>query len=119
VTLEALPDLRYIGVLATGYNIVDVCRGACARDRGEQRAAYGTPSVAQAVFALLLELTHRTGHHAERCGRPLVGVSGFSFWDFPLVYSRGETFGVVGYAASGGRSHASRPHWNEVIRHEE
>ena len=101
-TIAALPDLRYIGVLATGYNIVDV---AAARARGivvSNVPAYGTPSVAQAVFALLLELTHRTGHHAEavRAGR-WSACPDFSFWDFPLGELAGRTFGVVGYGQIG------------------
>ncbi|MGB8169191.1 MAG: D-2-hydroxyacid dehydrogenase [Chthoniobacteraceae bacterium] len=101
-TIEALPHLRYIGVLATGYNIVDV---AAARARGivvSNVPAYGTPSVAQAVFALLLELTHRTGHHAEavRAGR-WSACPDFSFWDFPLVELAGRTFGIVGYGQIG------------------
>ena len=101
-TIAALPALRCIGVLATGYNIVDV---AAARERGivvSNVPAYGTASVAQAVFALLLELTHRTGHHAHavREGR-WSACPDFSFWDFPLVELAGRTFGVVGYGQIG------------------
>ena len=101
-TIAALPHVRYIGVLATGYNIVDV---AAARARGivvSNVPAYGTPSVAQAVFALLLELTHRTGHHAAavREGR-WSACPDFSFWDFPLVELAGRTFGIVGYGRIG------------------
>ena len=62
--LRALPKLRYIGILATGHNVVDV---AAAGERGivvSNVPGYSTPSVAQTVFALLLELTHRVGHHA-------------------------------------------------------
>lgn len=101
-TIAALPVLRYIGVLATGYNIVDV---AAARERGivvSNVPAYGTPSVAQAVFALLLELTHRVGYHAEavRAGR-WSACPDFSFWDFPLAELAGRTFGIVGYGQIG------------------
>jgi glycerate dehydrogenase len=101
-TIAALPQLRYIGVLATGFNIVDI---AAARTRGivvSNVPAYGTPSVAQAVFALLLELTNRTGHHAEavRGGR-WTTCPDFSFWDFPLVELAGRTFGIVGYGQIG------------------
>nr|MCU0875163.1 hypothetical protein [Pirellulaceae bacterium] len=63
--IAALPQLQYIGVLATGYNIVDV---QAARQRGIPVCnvpEYGTPNVAQASFALLLELTNRVGHHAQ------------------------------------------------------
>ena len=69
--ISQLPRLKYIGVLATGYNVVDV---AAARERGIPVCnvpEYGTSNTAQAAFALLLELTNRTGHHAEtvRAGR--------------------------------------------------
>lgn len=101
-TIDALPRLRYIGVLATGYNIVDA---AAARARGipvTNVPDYGTPSVAQATFALLLELTNRVGHHAEgvRKGRWCESAD-FCFWDFPLIELAGHTFGVVGYGRIG------------------
>jgi glycerate dehydrogenase len=100
--LNQLPDLRYIGVTATGYNIVDV---AAARERGivvSNVPAYGTDSVAQTVFALLLELTHRAGHHsaAVRDGK-WARTPDFSFWDFPLVELSGLTLGIIGYGRIG------------------
>lgn len=101
-TIAAVPQLRYIGVLATGYNIVDT---AAARARGIPVCnvpAYSTPSVAQVVFALLLELTHRTGHHSDavRAGR-WSACADFAFWDFPLIELAGRTFGIVGYGQIG------------------
>ena len=96
--LEQLPDLRYIGVTATGFNIVDV---EAARKHGitvTNVPAYGTDSVAQTVFALLLELTHRAGHHSQtvRDGK-WARCPDFSYWDFPLVELSGLTLGIVGY----------------------
>ena len=96
-TIAALPELRYIGVFATGYNIVDP---AAARARGIPVCnvpEYSTPNVAQAVFALLLELTNRTGHHADtvRAGRWSASRD-FCYWDFPLVELQGRTLGIVG-----------------------
>lgn len=96
-TIAALPELRYIGVLATGYNVVDV---QAARERGIPVCnvpEYGTANVAQAVFALLLELTHRTGHHAQtvREGRWCASAD-FCYWDFPLVELQGLTMGIIG-----------------------
>jgi len=96
--LEKLPDLRYIGVTATGYNIVDV---QAARDRGilvSNVPAYGTDSVAQTVFALLLELTHRVGHHSAtvRDGK-WSRTPDFSYWDYPLIELAGLTLGIIGY----------------------
>jgi glycerate dehydrogenase len=101
-TIRALPKLRYIGVLATGYNVVDA---AAARERGipvTNVPGYSTASVAQLTFALLLELTHRAGHHAQavRDGRWAAGAD-FCFWDFPLVELHGLTFGVVGFGQIG------------------
>jgi glycerate dehydrogenase len=96
--IESLPDLRYIGVTATGFNIVDV---QAARNCGitvSNVPAYGTDSVAQTVFALLLELTHRVGHHSQtvRDGK-WSRTPDFSYWDFPLIELSGLTLGIVGY----------------------
>lgn len=96
-TLDALPKLRYIGVLATGYNVVDV---QAARERGIPVCnipEYGTANVAQSTFAMLLELTNRTGHHAGtvRDGRWCASED-FCYWDYPLIELQGLTMGVVG-----------------------
>ncbi len=101
-TIAALPKLRYIGVLATGHNIVD---SAAARARGIPVCnvpEYGTANVAQAVFALILELTNRTGHHTDtvRAGR-WSGSIDWCYWDFPLVELSGRTLGIVGYGRIG------------------
>jgi len=100
--IAALPGLRCIGVLATGYNIVDV---DAARERGIpvlNVPEYSTPGVAQAVFALLLELTNRVGHHADgvRAGRWSASAD-FCYWDTPLVELSGRVLGVVGYGRIG------------------
>lgn len=100
--LLALPDLRYIGVSATGYNIVDI---VAARERGiivTNVPEYSTPDVAQAVFALLLELTNHTGHHAAtvRAGRWSQSED-FAYWDYPLVGLSGLNLGIIGYGHIG------------------
>lgn len=100
--IEALPQLTYIGVLATGFNIVDV---AAARDRGIPVCnvpEYSTPNVVQATFALLLELTNRVGHHAEtvRAGR-WSACPDFCYWDGDLVELAGRTLGIIGYGRIG------------------
>jgi glycerate dehydrogenase len=101
-TIAALPGLKCIGVLATGYNVVDA---AAARDRGIPVCnvpEYGTPNVAQATFALLLELTNRVGRHAElvRSGR-WSSCPDFCFWEGDLVELSGLTLGVVGLGRIG------------------
>jgi glycerate dehydrogenase len=101
-TLAALPKLKYIGVLATGTNVVDL---AAARERGipvTNVPAYSTRSVAQATIALLLELTNRVGHHAQRVREGAwTGATDWCFWDFPLVELDGLTFGLVGFGRIG------------------
>ena len=101
-SILALPRLKYIGVLATGYNIVNT---AAARERDilvTNVPTYGTRSVAQHTFALLLELTQHAGHHAQtvRDGR-WTKSSDFCYWDFPLVELDGLTMGIVGYGRIG------------------
>lgn len=103
-TLARLPKLRYIGVLATGYNVVDI---AAARQRSvtvTNVPGYSTASVAQQVFALLLELTQQVGHHAHltRWGH-WSECPDFSFWNRPLIELDGLTLGLVGFGAIGQR----------------
>lgn len=100
--IRALPKLRYIGVTATGYNIIDV---AAARERGitvTNVPAYGTRSVAQHTFALLLELTQHAGQHSQsvRAGA-WVRSPDWCFWEHPLVELDGLTMGVVGFGRIG------------------
>ena len=100
--LDAAPQLRGIGMLSTGHDVVD---GAAAAARGVPLCnvpEYSTASVAQAVFALLLELTNRTGHHASlvRQGRWSAGPD-FAFWDGSLTELAGLRFGVVGLGRIG------------------
>ncbi|MBI5397369.1 MAG: D-2-hydroxyacid dehydrogenase [Verrucomicrobia bacterium] len=100
--IAALPRLRYIGVLATGYNVVDIAAAAARGIPVTNTPGYGTPAVAQHTFALLLELCHHVGHHAAttREGR-WCDSPDFCYWDFPLTELAGLTLGVVGYGAIG------------------
>ena len=100
--IASLPALRYIGVLATGYNIVDV---GAARQRGiavTNIPTYGTASVAQFVFALLLELCHNVRRHADatRAGE-WTRSPDWSFWKSPLVELAGKTMGIIGFGRIG------------------
>ena len=94
--------MKYIGVLATGYNIVDV---AAAKERGiivTNIPAYSTASVAQMVFAHLLNITQRVGHyaHANRQGR-WADNSDFCYWDTELTELDGKKIGIVGLGNTG------------------
>ncbi len=100
--MDACPSVKYIGVLATGYNVVDL---AAAAQRGipvTNVPAYGTQEVAQHVFALLLEICNRVGHHddAVREGR-WASSPNFCFWDMPLAGLAGKTMGVIGLGKIG------------------
>jgi glycerate dehydrogenase len=118
--LAQLPRLRYLGVLATGYDIVDVAE---ARRRGiavTNIPAYGTRSVAQHTFALLLELCHQAGRHSEhtRAG----GWTASPDWSYhltPLVELAGKTLGIVGYGRIGQQvGEIARAFGMKVIAHD-
>ena len=100
--LEACPNVKFIGVLATGYNIVDV---AAARERGIPVCnipTYGTDAVGQFAIGLLLEICHHIGHHsaAVRDGRWTTNPD-WCFWDYPLIELAGKTMGIIGYGRIG------------------
>ena len=100
--IERAPKLRYIGVLATGYNVVDV---DAAAERGipvTNIPSYGTAAVAQHVMALLLEICNRTGHHSQAVHEGRWQRSeDFCFWDYPLMELAGKTMGIIGYGHIG------------------
>lgn len=100
--MEALPDLKYIGVLATGYNVVNI---GAAREKGivvTNIPAYSTPSVAQMVFAHILNIAQQVQHHSEevRKGR-WTNNADFCFWDTPLIELREKKIGLVGLGHTG------------------
>lgn len=99
---EALPDLKYVGVLATGYNIVDV---EAAKEHGiavTNVPSYGTDAVAQFVFAHLLHICHDVAHHAKAVkeGR-WNNHEDFCFWDSPQMELTGKTMGIIGVGSIG------------------
>ncbi len=100
--LEACPSIKYIGVLATGYNVVDVRTATSKGIVVTNIPTYGTTAVAQFAFALLLELCHHVGDHARavREGR-WASCADFCFWDTPLVELAGKTFGIIGMGRIG------------------
>ena len=101
--IHSLPKLRYIGVLATGYNIVDIAAAREGNIPVTNVPTYGTRSVAQHTLALLLELTQHVGHHARtvRDGR-WTNCPDFCYWDYPLIELDGLTMGIVGLGRIGG-----------------
>ena len=100
--MAACPQLRYIGVLATGYNVVDI---AGAKQRGivvTNVPAYSTPTVAQLTMALLLEIALHVGHHSRVVHEgKWSACRDFAFWDYPLMELQGKTIGIVGYGSIG------------------
>ena len=100
--LDRCPQVRYVGLLSTGYNVVDT---AAARERNIPVCnvpGYGTASVAQLAIALLLEICHRVGHHnrAVHEGRWSASID-YCFWDGTLIELAGKTMGIVGYGSIG------------------
>ena len=101
-TLEKVPSVKYIGVLATGYNVVEV---GAARELGivvTNVPAYSTDSVAQLTFALLLEMCHHVGeHNAAVQNGDWCRSEYYSFWNSPLIELAGKTMGIIGYGMIG------------------
>lgn len=96
-TIEALPNLKYIGVLATGYNIIDT---EAAKEHGivvSNIPAYSTNSVAELVFAHIQNIAKQIGHHAEEVQKGRWSNNAdFCFWDTPLIELYGKKIGIVG-----------------------
>lgn len=100
--IEKAPDLAYIGILATGYNVVDI---AAAKKRGvpvTNIPGYGTAAVGQFAIALLLEICCRVGQHADavRAGR-WSECGQWCFWDHPIMELCGKTMGIIGFGSIG------------------
>lgn len=100
--IAALPALGFIGVTATGFNVVNI---GAAKAKGvvvSNVPGYATRSVAQHVFALLLELTQHTGSHSDASrGSAWTSAKDWCFWNSPLVELDGLTLGIMGYGAIG------------------
>lgn len=95
--ISKLPHVKYIGVLATGYNIIDTQAAAQAGIIVTNIPAYSTDSVAQITFAHILNITNHVSHYAEqsRAGR-WTQAPDFCYWDTPLIELAGKTIGIVG-----------------------
>jgi glycerate dehydrogenase len=101
-TIEACPSIRYIGVLATGYNAIDL---DAAREKGIvvcNIPTYGTTAVAQFVFALLLEACHHVADHSQSVfAGKWTASKDFCYWDSPLVELYQKTMGIIGFGRIG------------------
>ena len=101
-TLDACPSIKYIGVLATGYNVVDY---TTAKERGIPVCnipTYGTDAVGQFAIAMLLEICHHVAHHSDavHAGR-WENNDDWCFWDFPLIELANKTMGIIGFGRIG------------------
>ncbi len=101
-TIQACPNLKYIGVLATGYNVVDV---KAAKEAGiivSNIPTYGTDAVSQYAIALLLELCHHIGEHSN-CVKngDWTNNQDWCFWNYPLIELAGKTMGIIGFGRIG------------------
>lgn len=115
--MDACPSIRYVGILATGYNVIDL---EAAAEKGlvvTNIPNYSTDAVAQHVFALLLEACNHVGHHsaAVHAGRWGQGPD-WCFWDMPLVELTGKTMGLIGFGSIGRRTaHIARAFGMRVL----
>lgn len=101
-TLECSSNVKYIGVLATGYNVVDI---ATAKEKGivvTNIPTYGTDAVGQFAIAMLLEICHHVAHHSDAVheGRWERNPD-WCFWDYPLIELAGKTLGIIGFGRIG------------------
>ena len=99
---EACKNIKYVGVLATGYNVVDI---ECAKELNIPVCnipSYGTTAVAQFVFAMLLEVCHNIKHHSDEVKKGRwTNQEDFCFWDTPLIELHGKTMGIIGFGRIG------------------
>lgn len=101
-TIDASPDLKWIGVLATGFNIVDIAHAKEAGIPVSNIPAYSTDTVAQNVFAHLLHICNRVGDHAASISKGRwAACPDFTFWDYPQMEIAGKTMGIIGFGAIG------------------
>ena len=101
-TIRQCPNMKFIGVLATGYNVIDTAAAKAAGVVVSNIPTYGTDAVAQYAIALLLEMCHHIGEHSDcvKAGE-WTHNDDWCFWKHPLVELAGKTFGVIGFGRIG------------------
>jgi glycerate dehydrogenase len=100
--LKKMPDLKFIGVLATGFNIVDVNAAKEAGIVVTNIPTYGTDAVSQMAIALLLEICHHVGEHSNSVMRgEWTNNQDWCYWNYPLIELAGKTMGIIGYGRIG------------------
>lgn len=104
-TLAVCQQIKYIGVLATGYNIVDVLAAKERFIAVTNIPSYGTNAVSQFAIALLMELCHRIGDHsASVLSGEWTNNPDWSYWNYPLIELSGKTMGIIGFGKIGQRT---------------
>ena len=102
---EACPSIRFVCLLATGYNVVDV---GCAKEKGIPVCnvpTYGSDAVSQFAIALLLEICHHIGHHSKTVKEgKWQNCVDWCYWDYPLIELAGKTMGIIGFGRIGQRT---------------
>ena len=100
--IDACPDMKFISMLATGYNVVDY---VYAHEKGipvTNVPSYGTASVAQFAIAMLLEICHHVAHHSDTVHQGKWSKSiDWCYWDYPLIELDGKTIGIIGFGRIG------------------
>lgn len=100
--MAACPAMKYIGVLATGYNVVDIKAAAQRNITVTNIPTYGTDAVGQFAIALLLEICHHIGHHDKTVhGGRWENCEDWCYWDYPLIELSGKTMGIIGFGRIG------------------